>query len=716
MSTVLVQSGATWLVAERPFCPDAQVFVPARRPTERQFGAKPKQFAFEEGPACASSSARDVKSLDCSEDQVITSQQKKEGVWFNYESNGSVRLWYPYNVEWFCTPGSAAKRLKFSSNVAGRLGAGMGLRNRRNACFLNSAVQALTYLPPLLGSAVKDRHGQHCARKSKALYCGLCEFEAHLRTITQPRRGVVAKAFKVDAMDLKFYKRLHSEALTNYNVSTNRQACAYEALTVLLEWLRKYDIPQTLESKFLKHQLPMAQLNTSYLGQVFGQIIQHRRTCLNCGEETIVHEVVNDHVLSPNGAKTLEAALTKHFAPEELDEANKSDCDKCKSKQKKRLERRILVPPNVLVVVVRRSLWAGKARAAGGGLMKDNRTLHAPRVLDLAPYLRFAGCFKAGGAGSYGQLEDHRYEITSAVVHHGVPMVGHYVALCRAPNGQFYNFDDELVSPVGGEDRLLKELSKAYIYFYTRVSGGTPLPSQVNHTTDQALHTLLPEQNGTRPLSLLVSVSSQTTAATDPKEADSESESKQGRNAQEGTTGDILQKETTITGGGEADTSSITSTASTTDKEDTASERTASTVTSFARATSLFKSKRARASKKVRALHENVLQFFRSPSNLHSGKSATTTDESNKWDSDTLKESGANLDQHSKLVTQASEQLQIPKKIPGNKRYQHDLEYDKGRLKKKKTTSGTPRGDHNSSRNPEARCFDQMQRDIQQRR
>eukprot|EP01054_Gregarina_sp_Poly1_P001314 Gregarina_sp_Poly_1__1313@NODE_1323_length_4381_cov_311_023644_g810_i1_p1_GENE_NODE_1323_length_4381_cov_311_023644_g810_i1NODE_1323_length_4381_cov_311_023644_g810_i1_p1_ORF_typecomplete_len685_score100_40UCH/PF00443_29/3_7e40UCH_1/PF13423_6/2_9e14UCH_1/PF13423_6/3_2e03_NODE_1323_length_4381_cov_311_023644_g810_i118013855 len=681
MSTALVQTAATqtWPIAEKTFCAETFAFAPAKRllDSEENGGSKSSQ-------------------------PNIVSHQSKGGVWFKRDNK---LLWYPFALEWFCAPGSVDRRLTFPANQ--KQGAGLGLRNRRNACFLNATLQALTYLPPFWISAQKSRHARHCVRKQRNLYCGYCEFETHIRTVSV-QRGVVSKAFRTDAVDIKFYPRLHSEMLHKFNVSTRKQACAYEALTMVLDWLRRYDLPPEQETRFLRHKIPFPQLNTAYLGQCIGSVLQHRRTCLHCHEETIVHEVVNDFVMSLNDSKSLEDALQRHFAPEELDEANKSDCDVCKSKQIKRLEKRIVVPPNILILVVKRSQWFSQSPLAGfPGLMKDDRSLKVPRILDVGPLLNFSGS-SAAGAGSYSQTE-HKYQIASAVVHHGIPMAGHYVAIAQSPSERYFKYNDECVTPIQ-EERLLKELSKAYIYFYRRLTGGTPLPSKedVVTVTDAAASKInLNKSSESKPLSLIVSVTASVTPPTvaaptllHPASDDNYSEATR-------SPSDINEEASTATSSN-AGLDGFSG-------GDSVSGLNVTPRSVASQGSSII------SSRKARGLRENVTRFFSQALSFEKAPPATETQRTDvqkqpqpidlsaaavapQWDAETLQETGAQL---GRFKQHKSRRVPVEKTIPGNKRQQHDLEYDKGRSKKKKKIDGGSRKD-----TPNCRAFDQIQREI----
>ena len=64
-----------------------------------------------------------------------------------------------------------------------------------------------------------------------------------------------------------------------------------------------------------------------------------------------------------------------------------------------------------------------------------------------------------------GRLSE-RYELCAALVHHGASLhSGHYTAIGKDPNGDWYLFDDQVVQPASVTD-VLK--APAYILFYEK--------------------------------------------------------------------------------------------------------------------------------------------------------------------------------------------------------------------------------------------------------
>ena len=60
-------------------------------------------------------------------------------------------------------------------------GAGPGVANLGNTCFLNSVLQCLTYAPPLANLCLDGVHSASCAKaKGDAGFCAFCELEKHV--------------------------------------------------------------------------------------------------------------------------------------------------------------------------------------------------------------------------------------------------------------------------------------------------------------------------------------------------------------------------------------------------------------------------------------------------------------------------------------------------------------------------------------------------------
>lgn len=133
--------------------------------------------------------------------------------------------------------------------------------------------------------------------------------------------------------------------------------------------------------------------------------------------------------------------------------------------------------------------------------------MEVPLELDLTPFM-----VGHEDQTSYATL-NNRYAVYSAIIHHGEASYGHYVALSQAPNGQWYLFNDETVRQVPPSD-LQSFLGSAYMLFYKRSDGSVPLPEagSIVHAAAEARQKALGSSAKDRsPLDLCLGISREST-------------------------------------------------------------------------------------------------------------------------------------------------------------------------------------------------------------
>ena len=81
-------------------------------------------------------------------------------------------------------------------------------------------------------------------------------------------------------------------------------------------------------------------------------------------------------------------------------------------------------------------------------MKKINHKIQVPETLDISPHI-------------LSNDSPTQYHLKAVAYHFGSYMGGHYVALCRNPNGQWNVFDDESVHLAQNVD-----LTQGYAYFY----------------------------------------------------------------------------------------------------------------------------------------------------------------------------------------------------------------------------------------------------------
>ena len=63
----------------------------------------------------------------------------------------------------------------------------------------------------------------------------------------------------------------------------------------------------------------------------------------------------------------------------------------------------------------------------------------------------------------------HQYKLSGVVIHRGCAEAGHYFSFCRQPNGEWYEFNDDMVTSVSESFVLSKGAAGAYLLFYDEV-------------------------------------------------------------------------------------------------------------------------------------------------------------------------------------------------------------------------------------------------------
>ena len=170
-------------------------------------------------------------------------------------------------------------------------GAGPGLSNLGNTCFMNAVLQCLAYTPPLANACLDRTHSQGCHATG---YCLYCELESHVRAVHQPKapRAIAPRALA---------RRLRSVSRA---FRPGRQEDAHEFLIGLLQRLQ--------EAALLPHggeeQVGAEVAQTTELMQTFGGTLCSRLRCAVCERTSTSYEGFVDLALELRGASSVERA------------------------------------------------------------------------------------------------------------------------------------------------------------------------------------------------------------------------------------------------------------------------------------------------------------------------------------------------------------------------------------------------------------------------
>lgn len=342
------------------------------------------------------------------------------------------------------------ERLNLKWTQVHRIGA--GLQNMGNTCFLNSALQCLTYTPPFANYMLTREHSKICHEPG---FCMMCTMQNHIIQVFA-NSGNVIKPIGV----LNELKRIAK------HFRYGSQEDAHEFLRYTVDAMQKSCLPGT--------KLDRQTQATSFIHQVFGGYLRSRVKCLNCKAVSDTFDPFLDIPLEIKTALSVSKALEQFVKPETLDGENAYKCTKCKKMVTASKRFTIHRNPNVLTLSLKRF-----ANFTGGKITKD---VKYNEYLDLRPYM------------SLSQGESQGYGLYAVLVHSGFSChAGHYFCYVKGSNGQWYQMNDSSVS-VSDIRSVLNQ--QAYVLFYIKTTDvkKTADYNHMNHSTG------VPGQSSPRPV------------------------------------------------------------------------------------------------------------------------------------------------------------------------------------------------------------------------
>ncbi|XP_045925330.1 ubiquitin carboxyl-terminal hydrolase 42 isoform X3 [Micropterus dolomieu] len=316
------------------------------------------------------------------------------------------------------------ERLNLKWTQVHRIGA--GLQNMGNTCFLNSALQCLTYTPPFANYMLTREHSKTCHEPG---FCMMCTMQNHIIQVFA-NSGNVIKPIGV----LNELKRIAK------HFRYGSQEDAHEFLRYTVDAMQKSCLPGT--------KLDRQTQATTFIHQVFGGYLRSRVKCLNCKAVSDTFDPFLDITLEIKTAPSVSKALEQFVKPEQLDGENAYKCTKCKKMVTASKRFTIHRNSNVLTLSLKRF-----ANFSGGKITKD---VKYPEYLDLRPFM------------SQSQGDPQVYGLYAVLVHSGFSChAGHYFCYIKASNGQWYQMNDSSVS-VSDIRSVLNQ--QAYVLFYIKSS------------------------------------------------------------------------------------------------------------------------------------------------------------------------------------------------------------------------------------------------------
>ena len=369
--------------------------------------------------------------------------------------------------------------------------AGRGLNNLGNTCFLNAALQCLSYTPALAAYLASREHSQSCRvlqASAGNAFCMMCAMERLQLELSRPGSSApVTPSFIVKNI-----------RVIGNRFRAGRQEDSHEFIRLALEAMHKNALAS------VPHVTDERVKETSVIHQIFGGYLRSQIRCESCGACSNTYDAFLDLSVDVNRTPSLERALQVrrlvchcllgvvcpldsrlefsgwhlarvfylscplipcHFPllecrqeftkPDYLDGDNAYRCGKCAKRVRARKHMSVHRAPPVLSIHLKRFQYL----VFGGS--KINKPIAFAERLDMAPFLSFPKeAVRSGGAV---------YRLFAVLVHAGQSTdCGHYFSFVRAPNDAWFRCDDESVTRVP----LAKVLEQqAYILYYTREGG-----------------------------------------------------------------------------------------------------------------------------------------------------------------------------------------------------------------------------------------------------
>lgn len=338
-----------------------------------------------------------------------------------------------------------------------------GLANLGATCYLNTAIQCLGYCHDFLKFVISAKYKKEAEQNGKIineqsvmnelrdLYIDLWINNNSLI----PRKFINAVKTNIDFLEIHQQNDIN-EFLVIFISKLNSDIC-YNVKLTKKDLIEKNNYSTEILYDIQRFKMDISWLNgvgkeySELVDLLYGQSIM-QIVCGNCNKITHNYEIYTSMMVPiTERTNTLKDCIQEYMGEELMnnnEDANstKWKCDECKCMCKSKKTTKLWRNPRILIISLKRFTK---------NLQKNEKQIEIPDTLDISDYT----------------LTNQRcnYTLSSIAFHHGSFHGGHYTAICKHPDGNWYDIDDLSVSKFGNSDNssVFKYIQRGYVYFYT---------------------------------------------------------------------------------------------------------------------------------------------------------------------------------------------------------------------------------------------------------
>ncbi|ORM41940.1 putative ubiquitin carboxyl-terminal hydrolase 16 [Babesia sp. Xinjiang] len=305
-----------------------------------------------------------------------------------------------------------------------------------NICFMNVIIQVLTHSPYLAPAMLRSAHGRVCQNAKRKMVCVACVLEEHIKralnTCTPTQNPFVHLVQKL--------------IWTQYQLG--RQEDAFIFLKHFFEALIKgcYGSKYPYNSPMV---IPQNDVMRSFVGRIFGGFLLNVLICEKCNYRSEKLESCFDISVDIYRANKLVDLLSSFVKEETLDSNNKYNCPMCKRHQKATKAMSIYRAPRIMNIVLKRF------GMAASGCEKNKKEISFPLSFSMSLH-----------TSKQEQPVWLTYDLYAVVCHLGRSLhMGHYITFIKGQHGFWNRFNDANVTSVS-QNTVLAQKQEAYLLFY----------------------------------------------------------------------------------------------------------------------------------------------------------------------------------------------------------------------------------------------------------